>query len=104
MSMKAMMERKMKNRIGAGLNPGPGQFVPESSRPIAPMPQTDVKGKIARQMVCSHFTINALQLIVNRIEEIIKKCQKCQNPCNSGRNPIFQRRPVPPISNPIKGK
>jgi len=70
-----MMERKMKNRIGAGLNPGPGQFVPESSRPIAPMPQTDVKGKIARQMVCSHFTINALQLIVKRIEEIIKNAK-----------------------------
>jgi hypothetical protein len=24
---------------------------------------------------------------VNRIEEKIKKCQKCQNPCNSGLNP-----------------
>jgi hypothetical protein len=30
---------------------------------------------------------------VNRIEEKIKKCQKCRNPCNSGLNPIFQRRP-----------
>ena len=30
---------------------------------------------------------------VNRIEEKIKKCQKCQNPCNSGLHPIFQRRP-----------
>jgi hypothetical protein len=26
---------------------------------------------------------------VNQIEEKIKKCQKCQNPCNSGLNPIF---------------
>jgi hypothetical protein len=28
---------------------------------------------------------------VNRIEEKIKKCQKCQNPCNSALNPVFQR-------------
>ena len=30
---------------------------------------------------------------VNRIEEKIKKCQKCQNPYNSGLNPVSQRRP-----------
>ncbi len=30
---------------------------------------------------------------VNRIEEKIKKCQICRNPCKSGPNPIFQRRP-----------
>jgi ribosomal protein L37AE/L43A len=29
----------------------------------------------------------ALTAFVNRIEEKIKKCQKCQNPCNGGLNP-----------------
>jgi hypothetical protein len=30
---------------------------------------------------------------VNRIKEIIKKCQKSQNPCNSVLKPIIQRHP-----------
>jgi hypothetical protein len=33
------------------------------------------------------------RLSVNRIEGKIKKCQICQNLCNGGVNPIFQRRP-----------
>jgi hypothetical protein len=55
----------MKKRMGAGLNSGSGQILPETSRPIMPMPQTGAIGQNARKLYAAALQATPCNSSVN---------------------------------------